>query len=245
MTTYAPGELPPSALVEVEKGIQVSTITARAYRRVKVAFKNKGKSLRIVDNTSGYRSASVQHAMHIAGSSSGTAAERLRYNLNPNSSVPIADHPYGTHEDGRCVDILVNGSSTIGASDRALLKEYGFLWQFGEADPNHFRHDNKTQIKPVSRAWCVTNGLYVGPLAPTVTTDQKNVKKVATYLNKRKLGRVTGASSTGVRGQNYWWLMQAAGMKDKLYPVPPYVHDGVAGSGTKTASLEKHYLSVA
>lgn len=160
---YPPGEFPASALVKVEaNGATLSKISTNAYRRVKGTFQSIGKNLTIVDDTSGYRNAATQNAMRAAGQSPPNSAARKKYNLSATSTISIAAHPNGTHEDGRCMDILIDGSDNPSPSDIALLKKYGWIQQFGEADRNHFRHDGLHAIWPTTRAWCIRHHVYVG-----------------------------------------------------------------------------------
>jgi hypothetical protein len=126
-----------------------------------VAFKAVGKNLILADKYSGYRSAWLQNAMHAASLTPVGSAERAKYALAPYSTVPVAAHPYGSHEDGRCMDVLINGSDNPSAADIALLKQYGWYQQFGSNDRNHFRHDNIHAITGVTIQWCIDHGLYV------------------------------------------------------------------------------------
>lgn len=161
MAKYPPGEWPRSALVAIEKDTLIALPQARAYRRVKVAFQQVGKNLITVDKYSGYRSASLQNAMREASTSPPGSAARDKYNLSSSSTVPLAAHPNGSHEDGRCIDILINGSDDPSPASIALLKKYGWIQQFGARDRNHFRHDGIHALIPVTRAWCIAHHLYV------------------------------------------------------------------------------------
>lgn len=157
----ANGYVPRSALTEAEKGILLDKRVARAYRRVKAMFYDLGDNLRLIDGSSGYRSYAVQKAMYEASVGHDAAAKR-KWNLDPNSTVPLA-HPGGSsHGFGTRLDLLVNGH-TPNASQRALLAMAGFTREFGGRDPNHFEHDLKTSVTPVDRQFCLNHKLFVQP----------------------------------------------------------------------------------
>lgn len=75
-----------------------------------------------------------------------------------------------------------------------------------------------------------------------LTTDE--VKRVASYLNSRNLGRTTTANSTGVNvtpgsnESNYYWEIQRAGKIDGVYPSGDLLN-GIPGPATYAAEL--HY----
>lgn len=79
-------------------------------------------------------------------------------------------------------------------------------------------------------------------------TDAAKVKRIARYLNKRRLGRVTSAERDGRRmdpgktSSNYWWLIQTAAWRDGRYG-RGYLRDGKPGP--KTRALEVHYSKIA
>lgn len=160
----AVGHLTQSQLVEVEPGVFLATRQARAYRRVKAAFRARGKTFTPVNRFSAYRSESTQNGMADASRTSRGSAARAHYNLSSTSTVTVAYHPNGSHEDGRALDFLINGSSAYpNASDRALLAKHGWKFQFGTADQNHVRHNNVSSTLPVTRAWCIKNHIWVQP----------------------------------------------------------------------------------
>lgn len=157
------GMLTKAALVEIEPGCFLSVRASRSYRKLKVAFKARGKTLTPVGEFACYRSAHLQNAMADASRTAKGSAARRRYNLSSTSTVSVAYHPNGSHEDGRTFDFLLNGSSAYPSlADRQVFAKYGWSFQFGSADPNHVRHNNLTGITPNTRAWCIKNGLYVG-----------------------------------------------------------------------------------
>lgn len=146
----SPGLLKSSELTTVQGSMQLSTKTARAWKRLQAAAKSKLKrNIAIAGPAGAYRSAAVQNAMHQAGGPSGTRAQRIRWGLNPASSVSIAAHPGGSHEKGTRVDIV---GTPIDAAFLKLAKQYGFTREFGAADPNHFEHDGKTATAPTIAA---------------------------------------------------------------------------------------------
>ena len=73
------------------------------------------------------------------------------------------------------------------------------------------------------------------PLAPAFTpvarsTDE--VKRVAAYLNGRKLGRTSSSAVDGIPGPVFYWLAQTAGKTDSIYPGTV---DGKTGPLTEAA----------
>jgi hypothetical protein len=75
-----------------------------------------------------------------------------------------------------------------------------------------------------------------------LTSDE--VKRVATYLNGRNLGKTTTASKTGINvtpglsSSNYYWENQEAGKQDGIYPADDLLN-GIPGPATYT--VEEHY----
>ena len=123
------GSLPASLLVEVEPGFLLERGTAAAYKRMKAAAAQDGVTLAIVG---AYRSLFVQKDMRERG---------WLYNLDPTSSVALAAPGYSTHGLGDRVDI-VRGA----AGDWAIRNahRFGFVREFGAADPRHFRFTKPT-----------------------------------------------------------------------------------------------------
>lgn len=126
------GSLPASLLVEVEPGLSLEPATAEAYRRMKAAAAQDGVTLAIPRPAGAYRSLFVQKDMRERG---------WLYNLDPTSSVALAAPGYSTHGLGDRVDI-VRGA----AGDWAIRNahRFGFVREFGAADPRHFRFTKPT-----------------------------------------------------------------------------------------------------
>lgn len=150
------GKLPATALTTVQGTIQLSTPTATAYRALAAAAKTRlGRTISIATPEGGYRSYSVQAAMHDAGAH-GPASARIKWGLNPNSTVAIAAAGYSSHGLGTRVDVV---GSPMDSAFLNLAKTYGFTREFGASDPNHFEHDGKTAItapKPAAAKKYVT-----------------------------------------------------------------------------------------
>lgn len=158
------GHLTNKQLVEVEPGVFLATRQARAYRRVKAAFRAKGKNFKPVNEFSGYRSEHVQNGMADASRSRQGSAARRKYELSATSTVPVSYHPNGSHEFGTALDFLIDGSSAYPSeADRKLLAKHGWKFQFGKHDQNHVKHDNIHSVTPVTRAWCIKNHIWVQP----------------------------------------------------------------------------------
>jgi hypothetical protein len=173
---------------------------------------------------SGYRDLKTQQIFYDA--SRGNVADAKLADLNPDSRTAIAAPGGSSHGWGDRVDLLFNGSSDPSKLDLALANHFGFTREFQAADPNHFQHDGRTATGGPNPA------------------DWRRI--VAHYLNGRQLGETTTTEQDGIvdrsRPQHYTWEIQAAGMQDRLYPSPPYKHDGIPGP--RTDSVEAHYRSV-
>ena len=126
------GDLPASLLVEVEPGLSLEPATAAAYKRMKDAAAQDGVTLAIPRPAGAYRSLFVQKDMRERG---------WLYNLDPTSSVALAAPGYSTHGLGDRVDV-VRGA----AGDWAIRNahRFGFVREFGAADPRHFRFTKPT-----------------------------------------------------------------------------------------------------
>lgn len=176
----AVGALKSSELTTVQAGIQLSKSTAARFKLLKTAAKKQlGRSISIAQPAGGYRSAAVQNAMHHAGSSAGSKAERARWGLNPASIVAIASHPYGTHESGTRVDIV---GTAMDARFIALAATFGFVREFGSADPNHF----------------LDKGTYKLTVAKKVTASVVSKKVTVKIVGGDTLSKIAAAHHTTV-----------------------------------------------
>lgn len=113
-------------LVQVQGLIMLEPATADAYITMKAAAKREGVTVEIPTPAGGYRSLYMQRDMH----------ERpWAYNLDPASSVQLAPVGQSTHGWGDRVDIIVGQARAwaIGNAHR-----FGFVREFGDADPGHF-----------------------------------------------------------------------------------------------------------
>lgn len=210
----ANGYLPSTLLVRVQSGILLSAPTSVAWEQlVRAARTSLKRNISIATPAGGYRTFAVQRVMQQV-SRSGTLSEKRFWGLSTSSKASLADPGSSSHGYGICVDVI---GTPMDAAFVTLAKRYGFFRPL-PGDPNHFQHDGITAIKPASPV---------------------DVKQMARWLNKQHLGKQTLAQNDGVRGPNYWWMLQKQGHRDGLYPVPPFRIDGVAGS--KSRSLEQHY----
>jgi hypothetical protein len=193
---YPNGKLPASALAAVQ-GVQLAVKTARAWDQMRDDCREAvGVDIWPALPDGGYRSLAVQ----------GRVGAQ-----NPDSQVAVAAPGTSTHGWGTRVDVGsfppahdLNRWGQDGRRRRAWLLEhmhtYGFDREFGEADPNHLRHDGKTV-----------------PL----TAAQRTRKIRALYLNHRaRANNWTGAdgqvvqSSTATTGNidgAYNWLIKKFG----------------------------------
>lgn len=140
--SYPPGEIPASALSTVAPGERLIVGAACALRALFDAAKAHGQHWTLASPGAAYRDAKTQNEMR-AGSM-GNVALAQKWDLNPNSSVPVAAHPYGTHEHGDRADLLFNGSSNPTDSQIAFAEARGWFREFKAADPNHFQWDGHT-----------------------------------------------------------------------------------------------------
>lgn len=173
---------------------------------------------------SGYRDLAMQTLFYRAAHGDRTAAQTV--GLSSASSVAVALPGSSSHGTGNRVDVVFNGSDSPTRDQIALMNHCGFTREFGADDPNHFEHDGRTAISgPNSADWN---------------------RIVAHYLNGRHLGKTTTTVQDGrvdrSKYQNYTWEVQAAGIADRLYPSPPYKHDGIPGP--KTDTVAAHYRNV-
>ncbi len=114
-------------LIPVQGPIELEPATATAYFAMKAAAKSDGVTLEIPTPAGGYRSLYMQRDMH---------ERRWAYNLDPNSSVPLAPVGQSTHGWGDRVDIIV-GQAREWAIRNA--SRFGFVREFGANDPGHFK----------------------------------------------------------------------------------------------------------
>jgi hypothetical protein len=202
-----PGTYGSSALTNVTDGAKLLNKTARAYNAMRKAH----PAIHLAGQYAGYRSAAVQHGMHIAGSAFGTAAQRAKYNLNPHSSVSIADHPNGTHEHGDRVDLVGLPIDQL----VSIARQFGFTREFGAADPNHFKHDGVTATSTPKPA-----NARPGKIEYTINTGKPNKTY---YQNLQWYARVKGGYDGPIDGklgvQSYKGL-QAALKHEGVYNGP-------------------------
>lgn len=137
----ANGRLTAAELTLVQRGpmnIYLANTAAKAWGALKAEYDrtHPGESLTIAEPAGGYRTLAVQADMHI---------RPKLYGLSVYSTIPLAKAGFSSHGDGMAVDI----ADASKASPRktwllANASRYGFTRQFGDADPNHYRHDGIT-----------------------------------------------------------------------------------------------------
>lgn len=126
------GDIPPDRLVEVESGLYLEAGTAAAYKRMKTAAAADGVTLAIPRPAGAYRSLFVQRDMR---------DRPWLYNLDPTSTVPIAQAGQSTHGLGDRVDIVRGAAGDWAIRNHA---RFGFVREFGASDPRHFRYQSPT-----------------------------------------------------------------------------------------------------
>jgi hypothetical protein len=220
------GAVNASSLVTLATGFQLNTVSAVAWRNMVAVGTLEGiRVTPVAKFGSGYRSLQAQKWFRDSYKGVESAREELAKRgvvIDPNMHVNVAVPGQSSHGTGTRADTFFNGHSPE-PSHIAFAARFGWVREFGTADENHFAHDGHTY---------------------TISTADK-VRCVAAYLNERKLGQTTTSEKDGKRDtsgkvqEHYAWLLQAAGIKDRLYKVPPFVHDGKWGD--RTAWLETHY----
>lgn len=205
------GTVPASGLTAVQGSIELATDAAVAY----LALKAAEPSISIATPLGGYRSLAQQAALKANPRAYGSSL--------PSSAIASAGS--SSHGLGENVDLV--GPSL--AQRIAWAHNYGFVQRDAKNDPNCFHY----------------TGTYhpAAPVEHNLTSAE--VMRVGAYLNARGLGRTSTAAQTGIAmtpgtsSSNYYWMVQAAGNKDGLYPTPAYKINGVPG--TRTYWLEGHY----
>lgn len=188
------GRLTEAELVHVSAVETLSVLTARAYRHLVIAGHAAGIKVSLASPGAAYRSFEVQDEMRRG--SLGDRALAAKWGLNPNSSVPLASAGYSTHGTGTRVDLLFNGSSWPTTAELALAAHYGFTREFGADDPNHFRHDGRTAIQPLSDAQVAAAHLYPhedGKPSPKPASSAPGAAFASPHYHVVKSGETVGA----------------------------------------------------
>lgn len=177
--SYPVGALPRSALTLVQgTDTYLATKPARAYKRAIKAVRKKYPDAKIYGRYAAYRSAALQNAMAAASRTPRGSAQRAKYSISSVSTVPVAYHPGGSHEDGFCFDL---GGAPINDWVLSTLRAYGWTRQFGSSDPNHFRHDGKTATGVIPSAkvyYVVQPGDTLSEIAPHYKTTWQAIAKL-------------------------------------------------------------------
>ena len=216
---YANGKLPSSALRKVG-GVYLSLKSANSFDNMTAAARKDGVSLWPALPDGGYRDYERQ----------GVIGAK-----NPYSSVAVARPGQSTHGFGTRVDIgsfpparELNKWGAAGMKRRQWMlehaHEFGWTREFGESDPNHWKHD----------------GITATQLLDDDDLERIHDNKVkAQYLNhlskKNDWGILTGTSKDGKRRASYWKLVKRWGAAKGKYS------GKVTGVGPTdaTAKLEK------
>lgn len=166
----SPGELKSSELSPAPGGAQLADAAAASANRIRAA-----KGWTLAGKYAGYRDAELQDAMSDAGAGKARAP-KIKYNLDPSSTVSIARHPHGTHENGTRADWI---GFPINAVTLAYMAKNGWTREFGGRDPRHFMYTAandrmKPKPKPPAGTYTVKSGDTLSGIAPHLkTTWQK------------------------------------------------------------------------
>lgn len=190
---YRNGQVPLTALATVATGVQLLSAQANAYRSLVIMGKIDSIKIGPAPGVgSGYRSIAIQKLFYAAAQGDKKAAAQV--GLNPQSTVSVAAPGYSSHGFGTRIDLVFAGSATPNARHIELAGEHGWSQEFGERDPNHFRHDGTTSIS--------------GP------SDSDRNRVLAHFLNEQGLGKRTATEEDGKHStdptveQIYTWLLQ-------------------------------------
>lgn len=223
MTDYPNGRLPATILTTLEPGFVLRKTTAVAYRNLeKLARLQLDTRATPVDSYGcGYRDIAIM-TVYYRASQGDLAAKRIA-GIDPAMTISVAAPPNSSHAQGTRADIAFNGT-VPNEAHLELAARCGWTREFGTDDRHHFAHDGRTF---------------------TVREEDK-VRVLARYLNGRHLGRHTTADEDGKPGENFIWLLQAAGRADGIYPAPYRVDgDWEPTSRTRTYNvLYPHYWKV-
>lgn len=221
---YANGQVPTTALANIGPGTQLVKPAANAYKTLALLGHMFGWTIKPAAGVgSGYRNLALEALFYKASHGDKAAIDATQ--LSGSSIIRVAAPGYSSHGWGDRLDLVFNGSDHPTSGQIALANHCGWTREFGEDDPNHFMHNGRTAIN--------------GP------GDADWIRILAHYFNGRHLGQTTTAEKDGIVDktgkvqQHYTWLVQAAGIKDGIYPSPPYLHDGKWGP--KTNATDKHY----
>lgn len=158
-----------------------------------------------------------------------------------------------TRNDGKTFHMEEN-RSIVGSFPRAIgLLEEVAITGLNRSNivrwPHIHEQDSGSMVRHAFDEPAVNAPYLATGIAPIVvsniTPDQ--VKRVATYLNGRKLGKSSTASTTGIAilpgsaSSNYYWMVQQAGKIDGIYGTG-YLVDSIPGP--KTYEVEKHYAAL-
>lgn len=154
------GNVPKEKLVLVEPRVYLESETAKAYLKMKKDAAVYGIKLDIPAPAGGYRSREMQQSMH---------DNPIAWNLDPNSSIPLAPVGSSTHGFGTRVDIVVGKAREWVIANH---KRYGFIREFGKADPGHFKFLHPTYASVIE------------PIIIDKETLMKNRFRQVHYVNK-------------------------------------------------------------
>ncbi len=177
--SYPVGALPRSALTLVQGNDTFLAVKpARAWKRAIKALRKRYPDAKIYGRYAAYRPATVQNAMAAASRTPRGSAARAKFSLSSVSTVPVAYHPGGSHEDGYCFDL---GGAPITDWVLDTLRAYGWTRQFGGSDPNHFRHDGRTATGIITTGrvyYVVQPGDTLSEIAPKYKTTWQQLAKL-------------------------------------------------------------------
>lgn len=167
------GRLTASELTTVQAGIKLATKTAKRFALLKAEAKKKyGWTIAIAPPGGGYRSFAVQGEMRLA--SMGNTALAAKWHLNPHSSVPLAKAGGSSHGFGTRMDIV---GAPLNGTFFALAAKYGFVREFGSADPNHFMDTGTYKVTVATTVKAATvskKTYYVVKSGDTLTSIAKH-----------------------------------------------------------------------
>lgn len=125
-------------LSDVQRGITLEPATAVAWSRMVAAARADGVTLNIAQG----------------GGYTDIAAQKIRKHNGSASGISVAEPGYQTHGEGNRLDVASYGAA-FGKTGlvrqswvRANAARFGFVFEFGQADPNHLKFVGPPTSKP-------------------------------------------------------------------------------------------------
>lgn len=153
----------------------------------------------------------------------------------PDGTTVTVFRPDGTSVTLRHVHPLVHGGVVEIGQPIATSGADGGRWP-------HWEAFNGVRVSVYTLVTAYNAAVAAASAASSADSGRAYVRRIAGYLNGRRLGYTTAAARNGIRGPIYWRLIQLAGRQDGLYG-RGYIVNGIPGPRTRV--LERHYATLA